>query len=134
MRVGALVIAITLLTGCSALSAVSSLIPDDSGIDATAQVGKSNQSVGVGVSAQADKSSSTEVDMAKSINRDVETSTGKKTSSTGLSANSITAEKIEIHSTENSGVDSVVWGLLAVLVAGLLTFFALRFAGNKKGA
>ena len=134
MRIGFIVVAITLLTGCSALSAVSSLIHDDSGIDATAQFGKSNQSVGVGLSAQTDKSSSTEVDMAKSTNRDVETSTGKKTASTGLSANSITAEKIEIHSTENSGIDSVVWGLLAGLVAGLSTFFALRFAGSKKGA
>ena len=126
--------AIIFLNGCSALSAVSDLLPAKDGIEATAQVGESNQKTGVGVSNQTDKSSATDTDMRNSNNRDVDSSAGKKTASTGLSANSITAEKIEIHSTENSGIDSVVWGLLAGLVAGLSTFFALRFAGSKKGA
>lgn len=126
--------AIIFLTGCSALSAVSDLLPAKDGIEATAQVGESNQKTGVGLSNQTDKSSATDSDMRNSNNRDVETSTGKKTAATGLSAGTITAEKIEIHSTENSGVDSLVWGVLAGLVSGLLTYFALRFSGNKKGA
>lgn len=134
MRVGAIILSISLLTGCSAMSAISDFLPAKDGVEATAQVGESNQKTGVGLSNQTDKSSATESDMRNSNNRDVETSTGKKTAATGLSANTITAEKIEIHSTENSGVDSFVWGILAGLVSGLLTYFALRFAGNKKGA
>ncbi|AHY83203.1 hypothetical protein [Escherichia phage e4/1c] len=134
MRVGIIIIAITLLTGCSVMSAISDLLPSKDGIEATAQVGESNQKTGVGLSSQIDKSSSVESDMRNSTNRDVDSSSQKKTAATGLSAGTITAEKIEIHSTENSGVDSLVWGILAGLVSGLLTYFALRFAGNKKGA
>lgn len=134
MRLGIIVLAITLLTGCSGLSAVSELLPAKDGIEATAQVGESNQKTGVGVSSQVDKSSAVDSDMRNSTNRDVDSSSQKKTAATGLSANTITAEKIEIHSTENSGLDSLVWGVLAGLVSGLLTYFALRFAGNKKGA
>ncbi|AHI60598.1 Rz-like spanin [Escherichia phage vB_EcoS_AHP42] len=134
MRVGIIIIAITLLTGCSVMSAISDLLPSKDGIEATAQVGESNQKTGVGLSNQTDKSSSTESDMRNSTNRDVDSSSQKKTAATGLSANTITAEKIEIHSTENSGVDSLVWGVLAGLVSGMITYFALRFARNKKGA
>lgn len=134
MRVGVVVLAINLLTGCSAMSAISDFLPTKNGVDATAQVGESNQKTGVGLSNQTDKSSSIESDMRNSTNRDVDSSSQKKTAATGLSANTITAEKIEIHSTENSGVDSLVWGILAGLVSGLLTYFTLRFAGNKKGA
>lgn len=133
MRIGIIVSAF-ILSGCSALSAVSDFLPAKDGIEATAQVGESNQKTGVGVSSQSDKSSSVDSDMRNSTNRDVDSSSQKKTAATGLSANTITAEKIEIHSTENSGIDSIVWGLLAGLVACLLTFFSLRFAGNKKGA
>lgn len=134
MRFGVVIISIVLLTGCSVLSAVSDFLPAKGGVEATAQVGESNQKTGVGLSNQTDKSSATESDMRNSTNRDVDSSSQKKTAATGLSAGTITAEKIEIHSTENSGVDSLVWGLLAGLVSGLLTYFALRFAGNKKGA
>ncbi|ATE86139.1 putative Rz1-like protein [Shigella phage Sd1] len=134
MRVGAIIIATALLTGCSGLSDISDLLPAKDGIEATAQVGESNQKTGLGVSSQTDKSSAVDSDMRNSTNRDVDSSSQKKTAATGLSANTITAEKIEIHSTENSGVDSLVWGVLAGLVSGLLTYFALRFAGNKKGA
>lgn len=134
MRVGVVIIATALLTGCSGLSAISDLLPANDGIEATAQVGESNQKTGVGLSNQTDKSSAIDSDMRNSTNRDVDSSSQKKTASTGLSAGTITAEKIEIHSTENSAVDSLVWGILAGLVSGLLTYFALRFAGNKKGA
>ncbi|AGC35372.1 hypothetical protein JLA_42 [Enterobacteria phage phiJLA23] len=134
MRLGIVVLVIASLTGCSAMSAISDFLPAKDGVEATAQVGESNQKTGVGLSSQTDKSSSTESDMRNSTNRDVDSSSHKKTAATGLSANTITAEKIEIHSTENSGVDSLVWGILAGLVSGLLTYFALRFAGNKKGA
>lgn len=134
MRVGIVVLVITLLTGCSGLSAISDFLPAKDGVEATAQVGESNQKTGFGLSNQTDKSSSTESDMRNSTNRDIDSSSQKKTAATGLSAGTITAEKIEIHSTENSGVDSLVWGVLAGLVSGLLTYFALRLAGNKKGA
>lgn len=134
MRLGIVVLAIASLTGCSAMSAISDFLPAKDGVEATAQVGESNQKTGVGLSNQTDKSSSTESDMRNSTNRDVDSSSQKKTAATGLSANTITAEKIEIHSTENSGFDSLVWGILAGLVSGLLTYFSLRFAGNKKGA
>lgn len=134
MRLGVVVLSISLLTGCSAMSVISDLLPTKDGVEATAQVGESNQKTGVGLSNQTDKSSAIDSDMRNSTNRDVDSSSQKKTASTGLSAGTITAEKIEIHSTENSAVDSLVWGILAGLVSGLLTYFALRFAGNKKGA
>ncbi|WWD11041.1 Rz-like spanin [Escherichia phage Phagiculus] len=126
--------AIIFLTGCSALSAVSDLLPAKDGIEATAQVGESNQKTGVGVSNQTDKSSATDSDMRNSTNRDVDSSAGKKTAATGLSAHSINAEKIEINSSESSGVDSIAWGILAGLIAGLMTYFSLKYVGNKKGA
>lgn len=123
-----------MLSGCSAMSAVSGLLGGTP--DITAQAGATNNKTGLGVTSSADSSSSAESTIKDSTVGTVDSSSAKKTTDssikaetvssekvdtvTGLKnkdnsikANSITADKIEITNNEYN----ISWLLIAAMIA-----------------
>lgn len=115
----AFLVAVALLTGCSGLSAVSGLLPNGKGVEATAQVGGENIKQGVGVSGKVDQSTKADTTVKDSKVESLDTSSGKKTSASSITADTIKADKIEIRNQE--GGDFAGW----IALAGVVGLFIL---------
>lgn len=126
----AFALAIT-LSGCSATSALTGLI--GSKPDMTAQVGAENVKQGVGVSGKVDQSSKVDTTIRDSNVGKVDTSNGKRTSASSITADTIKADKIEIRNEAEGGV----WGYVAVIcLLALIVGIGIgrRFGVKEKGA
>lgn len=114
------------LSGCSGFSPLSGLIGNKP--DLTVQAGKENVKQTVGVTAKQDTSSKQETTVKDSAINKLDTSSKKQVATTTISAESITADKIEIQSKDdNSG-----FAVIAAFISGLC--FGYLFGGSKKEA
>lgn len=118
------------LSGCSTASALTGLIGSKPEI--SAQAGAENTKQTVGLNNKVDQSSEVETTIRDSKVGTVDSSNGKKTSASSITAETIKADKIEIRNSEGG-----LWG-----IAALACFMALlvgvgigrRFGVNNKGA
>lgn len=134
MKKALLILAVVVLTGCSALGAVSNLLPTSKGVEATAQVGATNTKQGLGLTANTDASSEAKAEVKDSNVGSLDSSSGKKLSASSISANMIKADTIQVVSNDSGGIN---WTLLAFI--GLLCIAAGALIGHyviesKKGA
>lgn len=109
------------LSGCSATSALTGLIGQKP--DITAQAGAENVKQTVGVTANQDASSEQRTEVKDSVVGKVDSSARKRENATSITADTITAEKIEVHNSD-SGLGFALIGatLLAILVSLLYLF------------
>ena len=109
------------LTGCSATSALTGLIGQKP--DITAQAGAENVKQTVGITAKQDASSEQKTEVKDSVVGKVDSSARKRENATSITADTITAEKIEVHNSD-SGIGFALIGatLLAILVSLLYLF------------
>ncbi|WP_279027233.1 hypothetical protein [Gibbsiella quercinecans] len=123
--IGAMLLGVsTMLTGCSATSALTGLI--GSKPDITAQAGQENVKQTLGVNAKQDTSSKQETSFDKSTVGKVDTSSKKRENATSITAEKITADKIEIHNSEGST------GWIAAGVLSMLLILALTYINYKR--
>lgn len=104
-------IAIT-LTGCSATSALTGLVGSKPEI--TAQAGAENTRQTIGLNNKVDTSSEQDTSFKDSSVGQVDTSSRKKVSASSISAQTITAERIEIR---NGDDNRWLWVGIAALIA-----------------
>jgi len=117
------------LTGCSAISAVSSIIPSK-GVEATAQVGATNTKQAVGLTANTDASNETDATVKDSTVGSLDSSSGKKMNASSITADIIRADTIQITNSEpDNGWKWVVFGVAALMIIGLL--IAWRISKKK---
>lgn len=103
------------LSGCSATSALTGLIGKKP--DITAQAGAENVKQTVGVTAKQDASSEQRSEVKDSVVGKVDSSARKRENATSITADTITAEKIEVHNSDGGfGLALIVSTLLAMLV------------------
>lgn len=114
------------LTGCSGFSSLTGLVSDKP--ELTVQAGAENVKQTVGVTAKQDTSSKQETTVKDSTIKRLDTSNKKQVSTTTISAENITAEKIEIQSK-----DSTVFAVIMAFLSGLCFGFAYD-AKRKKEA
>ncbi|QEG10392.1 RzlA [Klebsiella phage KMI8] len=109
------------LSGCSATSALTGLIGQKP--DITAQAGAENVKQTVGVTAKQDASSEQRTEVKDSVVGKVDSSARKRENATSITADTITADKIEVHNSD-SGLGFALIGatLLAILVSLLYLF------------
>ena len=107
------------LSGCSASSALSSLVGSKPEI--TAQAGAENVKQTVGVTAKNDEGSKQENTIKDSQVGKVDSSNKKKVSTSSIQADTITADKIEIRNSESD---------LYVMFFALACFFVAGFAAG----
>lgn len=121
---------VTSLSGCSTAGALTGLIGSKPEI--SAQAGAENTKQTVGLNNKVDQSSEVETTIRDSKVGTVDSSNGKKTSASSITAETIKADKIEIRNSDGGS-----WGIVA-----LACFLALlvgvgigrRFGVNNKGA
>ncbi|UGO53133.1 hypothetical protein HAZELMIKA_43 [Klebsiella phage vB_KaeD_HazelMika] len=120
------------ICGCSATSALTGLIGSKPEI--SAQAGAENTKQTVGINGKVDQSSEVETTIKDSTVGKVDTSNGKKTSASSITADTIKADKIEIRNQE--GGDVAGWIALSGVVGLfiLLGAAALRKRRYEKGA
>lgn len=120
------------LSGCSATSALTGLI--GSKPDVTAQAGAENVKQTLGINGKVDSSSKAETSVKDSNVGKVDSSNGKKTSASSITADTIKADKIEIRNSD--GGEAVGYITLAGVVALIIIFGAMvfRVRRNEKGA
>ncbi|ANM45913.1 Rz-like spanin [Escherichia phage vB_EcoS_NBD2] len=120
------------ICGCSATSALTGLIGSKPEI--SAQAGAENTKQTVGINGKVDQSSEVETTIKDSTVGKVDTSNGKKTSASSITADTIKADKIEIRNQE--GGDVAGWIALSGVVGLfiLLGASALRKRRYEKGA
>lgn len=129
--IGFIVWAIATVSGCSTAGALTGLI--GSKPEMSAQVGAENTKQAVGVNSKVDSSSKAESTIKDSKVGSVDSSSGKKTSASSISAETIKADRIEIRN------DSYSWELaVGMFITGLMfgaaavTIYATR--RRNKGA
>lgn len=117
----AAMVAIT-LAGCSAASVVSSLASKP---DITAQAGAENTKQTVGITAKQDASTDVQSEVNDSVVGKVDTSARKRENATSITAETIRANKIEVHNSD--GALAAVIGLL-----GLIGMIAIMWIFRKR--
>lgn len=123
---------VCLLSGCSATSALTGLIGSKPEI--SAQAGAENTKQTVGLNNKVDQSSEVETTIKDSKVGKVDSSNGKKTSASSITADTIKADKIEIRNSDGgeiSGLVALFCAVLALLLFGCLVF---RIRNYNKGA
>lgn len=116
------------VSGCSATSALTGLI--GSKPEVSAQVGAENTKQGVGVSGKVDQSST----VKDSTVGKVDSSNGKKTSASSITADRITAEKIEIRNDAYSlEMAAGMFSLGLIVGSAIVCIYATR-RKKEKGA
>lgn len=109
------------LSGCSATSALTGLIGQKP--DITAQAGAENVKQTVGITAKQDASSEQKTEVKDSTVGKVDSSARKRENATSITADTITAEKIEVHNSDG-GYGYAILGLaLLAMLASLLYLF-----------
>lgn len=109
------------LSGCSATSALTGLIGQKP--DITAQAGAENVKQTVGITAKQDASSEQKTEVKDSVVGKVDSSARKRENATSITADTITAEKIEVHNSD-SGYGYAILGVsLLAILASLLYLF-----------
>lgn len=131
LRAFALLLAITLLSGCSASSALTGLI--GSKPEVTAQAGAENTKQTVGLNGKVDQSSESDTSIKDSMVGKVDSSSQKKVSTSSISADSIKADRIEIRNSGNDTWSLTALAALIALVTGVIigARYGIR---NNKGA
>lgn len=120
------------ISGCSATSALTGLI--GSKPDVTAQAGAENVKQTLGVNGKVDSSSKAETSVKDSNVGKVDSSNGKKTSASSITADTIRADKIEIRNSDGGDVAGYVALFGFVLIFILLGAMAFRNRRSNKGA
>lgn len=110
------------LSGCSATSALTGLIGQKP--DITAQAGAENVKQTVGITAKQDASSEQRTEVKDSHVGKVDSSARKRENATSITAETITAERIEVVNKSDDGFGLALIGatLLAILVSMLYLF------------
>lgn len=123
---------VCLLSGCSATSALTGLIGSKPEI--SAQAGAENTKQTVGLNNKVDQSSEVETTIKDSKVGKVDSSNGKKTSASSITADTIKADKIEIRNSDGGEVAGFVALFCAVLALLLFGGLAFRIRNYNKGA
>lgn len=118
-----LVLGIIALAGCSATSALTGLIGQKP--DITAQAGAENVKQTVGVTAKQDASSEQKTEVKDSTVGKVDSSARKHENATSITADTITAERIEVHNSE-SGYGLALIGVAILAILATLLYFTAR--------
>lgn len=131
LKAFALLFAITMLSGCSASSALTGLI--GSKPEVTAQAGAENTKQTVGLNGKVDQSSESDTSIKDSTVGKVDSSSQKKVSTSSISADSIKADRIEIRNSGNDTWSLTALAALIALVTGVIigARYGIR---NNKGA
>lgn len=129
--IGFLVWACLVIAGCSTAGALTGLIGSKPEI--SAQAGAENTKQTVGINGKVDQSAKADTTIKDSQVGKVDTSNGKKVSTSSIKADTITADKIEIRNEEGG----IAWiaGVIACFVslsAGV--WIGNRISRNDKGA
>lgn len=111
------------LAGCSATSALTGLVGQKP--DITAQAGAENVKQTVGITAKQDASSEQKTEVKDSVVGKVDSSARKRENATSITADTITAEKIEVHNSD-SGYSLVLIGLSILALLGTLLYFTTK--------
>lgn len=114
------------LSGCSATSALTGLIGQKP--DITAQAGAENVKQTVGITAKQDASSEQKTEVKDSVVGKVDSSARKRENATSITADTITAEKIEVHNSD-SGYG---YAILGVALLAILAYLLYLFRKQKK--
>lgn len=109
------------LSGCSATSALTGLIGQKP--DITAQAGAENVKQTVGITAKQDASSEQKTEVKDSVVGKVDSSARKRENATSITADTITAERIEVHNSDGGLGFALIGATLLVMLASLLYLF-----------
>lgn len=109
------------LSGCSATSALTGLIGQKP--DITAQAGAENVKQTVGITAKQDASSEQKTEVKDSVVGKVDSSARKRENATSITADTITAEKIEVHNSDSGYGYAILGVALLAILASLLYLF-----------
>nr|CAK1257670.1 Rz-like spanin [Klebsiella phage vB_Ko_K29PH164C1] len=109
------------LSGCSATSALTGLIGQKP--DITAQAGAENVKQTVGITAKQDASSEQKTEFKDSVVGKVDSSARKRENATSITADTITAEKIEVHNSDSGLGFALLGATLLAILASLLYLF-----------
>nr|CAK1256952.1 Rz-like spanin [Klebsiella phage vB_Kpn_K62PH164C2] len=109
------------LSGCSATSALTGLIGQKP--DITAQAGAENVKQTVGITAKQDASSEQKTEVKDSVVGKVDSSARKRENATSITADTITAEKIEVHNSDSGLGFALLGATLLAILASLLYLF-----------
>lgn len=123
---------VCLLSGCSATSALTGLIGSKPEI--SAQAGAENTKQTVGLNNKVDQSSEVETTIKDSKVGKVDSSNGKKTSASSITADTIKADKIEIRNSDGGEIAGFVALFCAVLALLLFGGLVFRIRNYNKGA
>lgn len=116
------------LTGCSATEALTGLVGSKPEI--TAQAGAENTKQTVGLNNKVDQSSKAETTVKDSNVGKVDSSNGKKTSASSITAETIKADRIEIRNSDGGAIWAVAAiGSLLSLIVGVV--IGRRFGVKK---
>lgn len=118
-----LLLGVYALAGCSATSALTGLVGQKP--DITAQAGAENVKQTVGITAKQDASSEQKTEVKDSVVGKVDSSARKRENATSITADTITAEKIEVHNSD-SGYGLVLIGLSILALLGTLLYFTTK--------
>lgn len=119
------------LSGCSTASALSGLV--GSKPEMSAQVGAENTKQTVGLNNKVDTSSEVKTTVQDSNVGKVDSSNGKKTSASSITAGTIKADKIEIRNSDGDSFGMAATFFIAGLITGggVITLIATRRRNNK---
>lgn len=120
------------LSGCSTASALSGLF--GSKPEVSAQVGAENTKQTVGLNNKVDTSSEVKTTVQDSNVGKVDSSNGKKTSASSITASTIKADKIEIRNSDGGEVAGYIALFCAVLALLLFGGLVFRIRKCNKGA
>lgn len=124
-------VAVTSLSGCSTAGALTGLIGSKPEI--SAQAGAENTKQTVGLNNKVDQSSEVETTIRDSKVGKVDSSNGKKTSASSITAETIKADKIEIRNSDGEAFGIAAGFFVAGLIAGssAVAYLATRRRNNK---
>lgn len=125
-------LAITVLTGCSTAGALTGLI--GSKPEVTAQAGAENTKQTLGINGKVDQSSEVETTIKDSKVGKVDSSNGKKTSASSITAESIKADKIEIRNSESSWESAIAFFVVGVMSGSSVVAVIATRRRKSKGA
>lgn len=120
------------IAGCSTAGTLTGLI--GSKPEVTAQAGAENTKQTLGINGKVDQSSEVETTIKDSTVGKVDSSNGKKTSASSITADVIKADKIEIRNSDGGEFSGYVALFGCVLIAILLGAMAMRKRRYDKGA
>lgn len=109
------------ISGCSATSALTGLIGQKP--DITAQAGAENVKQTVGVTAKQDTSTEQRTEVKDSAVGKVDSSARKRENATSITADTITADKIEVHNSDGGAGYVLVGVALLFILASILYLF-----------